>query len=169
MKEQVEIAQLETEWGVVYALFTVKGLCWLGESNTAGKQWAKAHLANPSFSEAKQEKREQLFSQIKTFLNGTCDSFSIPYDLRGTTFQQSVWQALLTIPYGQTQTYAAVAKYIHKPRAVRAVGSACRKNPLPLVIPCHRVISSRGIGNYSGVLKSKKELLQLEAISCTCR
>lgn len=83
--------------------------------------------------------------------------------LPGTTFQKKVWKALLRIPYGHTRTYKWLAQQVGSPKAVRAVGSACGKNPLPLLIPCHRVVTSSGtLGGFSSGLKWKEFLLALE-------
>lgn len=85
----------------------------------------------------------------------------IPY---GTTFQQAVWDELKKIPRGQTRTYGAIAAAIGHPKAVRAVGSACGANPLPVFIPCHRVIAAGGPGGFSSGLPWKKLLLELEGV-----
>jgi len=83
----------------------------------------------------------------------------------GTPFQQKVWKVLQTIPYGETRTYKWVAQKIGKPKAVRAVGQACGANPLPLIIPCHRVVASGNkLGGFSGGLRLKKKLLRREGI-----
>ena len=90
--------------------------------------------------------------------------FGIKFDLReGTSFQQSVWKTLLQIPFGQVRSYQWVAERIGNPHAVRAVGQANRNNPIPILVPCHRVIKSDGsIGGYSGGIKKKKKLLEIE-------
>ncbi len=87
-----------------------------------------------------------------------------PLDISaGTPFQQAVWQALCHIPFGETRAYLDIARSIGKPNAARAVGGACATNPIPLIIPCHRVITSGGqLGGYSGGLDIKKMLLKLE-------
>ena len=90
-----------------------------------------------------------------------------PYgNLGGTAFQLKVWNALVEIPRGQTRSYSEVAKSIGSPRAARAVGSACGANPLPIFIPCHRVLAAGGkLGGYSGGLDIKRKLLKLESLS----
>ena len=86
--------------------------------------------------------------------------------LTGTKFQQSVWKMLLKIPVGKVLTYADVARRIKNPKAVRAVGTACGANPIPLLVPCHRVIASNGgLGGFGGGLKLKQSLLQAEGMS----
>jgi len=88
----------------------------------------------------------------------------IPLDIRGTEFQKSVWNEMLKIPCGKTVTYKYIAEKIKKPKAVRAVGTACGANRIPVIIPCHRVVGSSGIGGYSGGLDIKLKLLKNEAI-----
>ena len=82
--------------------------------------------------------------------------------LGGTDFQRKVWRAMEKIPYGETRTYGEIAMVVGHPRASRAVGAACGKNPMPLFIPCHRVVASNGIGGYSNNLEIKRKLLALE-------
>ena len=103
--------------------------------------------------------------QLAEFFAGTRTKFELPLDLSaGTGFQQQVWRALQTIPFGATQSYGALAKQIGNPQAVRAVGSANGRNPLSIVIPCHRVIASNGaLTGYAGGLKNKQSLLKFEA------
>ena len=103
--------------------------------------------------------------QLKDYFAGKRHDFELPLDLSsGTEFQQAVWQTLLKIPYSRTWTYGAVADLIHKPSAVRAVGAAIGRNPLGIVVPCHRVIGSTGaLTGYAGGLERKTYLLQLES------
>jgi len=102
--------------------------------------------------------------QISSYLEGERELFSFNVDIKGTPFQRRVWEALCLIPYGETQTYQEVANAIGRPKAVRAVANACGQNPLPLIIPCHRVIASDGsLGGFSaGGLDTKRRLLNLE-------
>jgi methylated-DNA-[protein]-cysteine S-methyltransferase len=89
--------------------------------------------------------------------------FTFPLDLRGTDFQQACWRALLAIPYGETRTYADIARAVGKPNAFRAVGMANNRNPIAIVVPCHRVIASNGtLCGYGGGLDIKRKLLELE-------
>lgn len=105
----------------------------------------------------------KLSLQLDAYFAGKRQSFNINYELKGSTFQESVWQALATIPYGETRSYKDIAKQIGKPEASRAVGMACNKNPLLLLIPCHRVVSSSGkLTGYAGGLSMKEELLRVE-------
>jgi methylated-DNA-[protein]-cysteine S-methyltransferase len=102
--------------------------------------------------------------QLKRYLTGELKSFSLPFRLDGTPFMKEVWQWLCKIPYGETRTYKQVAEQIGRPKAARAVGLACNRNPLPIFIPCHRVIGSNGtLTGYRGGIDMKERLLCLEA------
>lgn len=103
-------------------------------------------------------------SQLKEYFNGQRRDFSVPLDLNGVTdFRRGVLNALSRIPFGETRSYSAVAAEVGAPGAMRAVGSACATNPVPIIVPCHRVLRSDGsIGGYLGGLEAKKTLLLLE-------
>lgn len=106
----------------------------------------------------------EALEQLDGYFAGKRRTFELKLAPRGTEFQRRVWQALAEIPYGETTTYAAIARAIGKPRAVRAVGAANGKNPLSIVVPCHRVIGNDGtLTGYAGGLPSKRRLLDLEA------
>ena len=101
--------------------------------------------------------------QLKEYFGGKRMKFDLRLEAEGTPFQKSVWKALGRIPYGKSVSYRDIARLVKNPKAVRAVGSANGKNPLCIVVPCHRVISADGsIGGYSGGLGIKKKLLALE-------
>lgn len=103
-------------------------------------------------------------AQLDAYFSGRLKTFQLPLAPAGTAFQQRCWQALCTIPYGQTVTYAQQAQAIGQPKAVRAVGMANHRNPLPIFIPCHRVIGKDGsLTGYAGCLEAKRFLLDLEA------
>jgi methylated-DNA-[protein]-cysteine S-methyltransferase len=105
----------------------------------------------------------QAENQLKEYFSGKRKKFELKLDWHGTDFQKKVWKALLSIPYGKTASYADIAKKVGTPKAVRAVGSANAKNPVCIIAPCHRVITSSGaLGGYSGGLENKKLLLDLE-------
>jgi len=108
---------------------------------------------------------DNLIQRCRIYFGGHRVTFPDQLDLSGaTTFQRQVWEITRLIPYGETRSYAWVAQQIGQPRAVRAVGQALGKNPLPIIIPCHRVITSNGkLGGFSGGVKMKKRLLSLEA------
>ena len=102
-------------------------------------------------------------SELEEYFSGSRREFSFPLDLRGTDFQLACWRALLAIPYGETRTYADIARAVSKPNAFRAVGMANNRNPIAIVVPCHRVIASDGtLCGYGGGLDLKRKLLELE-------
>jgi O-6-methylguanine DNA methyltransferase len=102
-------------------------------------------------------------SQLEEYFAGKRREFTLPLDLRGTDFQRACWRALLAIPYGKTRSYADIARAVGKPTAFRAVGMANNRNPIAVVVPCHRVIASDGtLCGYGGGLDLKRKLLELE-------
>ena len=103
--------------------------------------------------------------QLAEYFLGRRTAFDLPLQPNGTPYQKLVWQALETIPYGETRSYGEIAKQIGAPKAARAVGSANRNNPIPIIIPCHRVIGADGsLTGYAGGLWIKQFLLQLEHV-----
>ena len=105
----------------------------------------------------------EAFLQLNAYFAGELKNFSLPLAPRGTDFMQSVWKALCAVPYGKTASYKDIALAIDNPKAVRAVGQANNKNPIPIFIPCHRIIGSNGkLVGYSGGLEIKAFLLALE-------
>ena len=101
--------------------------------------------------------------ELKEYFLGKRKKFTLPLTMDGTVFQKNVWRALRTVPYGETVSYFEQARKVGKKNAVRAVGSANGRNPIPIIVPCHRVIAmSGGLGGYSGGLAIKKKLLALE-------
>ncbi len=117
------------------------------------------------------EKDLPVFRETRRWLDlyfaGQRPDFTPPLDLRGTSFQQAVWQILLTIPYGQTISYGQIARMLPNPRtAAQAVGSAVGRNPVSLIVPCHRVVGANGqLTGYAGGLEKKAWLLQMERSS----
>lgn len=110
----------------------------------------------------------EVCAQLAAYLDGKRKTFDLALAPLGTEFQRAVWSALVAIPYGTTTTYAAIASAIGKPRAVRAVGAANGRNPLSIVVPCHRVIGKDGtLTGYAGGLPSKRRLLELEGACLT--
>ena len=108
-------------------------------------------------------KNKAVLSQLKKYLKGKLQRFDCPLDMRGTPFEKKVWSKLAKIPYGQTRSYKEIGQAIGHPKAFRAVGNANGKNPLPLIIPCHRVIESNGgLGGFGHGIKVKKQLLDFE-------
>lgn len=100
--------------------------------------------------------------QLSAYFSGHLQEFQIPLSFSGSSFQKNVWSEIVKIPFGKTLTYRELAEKIGKLGAIRAVASACGKNPLAIVIPCHRVVSTKGLGGYTGGIIKKQNLLQLE-------
>jgi len=106
----------------------------------------------------------QVAKELTEYFAGQRSRFSVPLDFAGTEFQKAVWQALLGIPYGETRTYAGIAKEIGRPSAVRAVGAANGRNPISIIAPCHRVIGTNGkLTGFAGGMETKAFLLKLES------
>lgn len=105
-------------------------------------------------------------AQLSEYFRGERREFTLPLDLRGTEFQKACWLELAKIPYGQVRTYADIARALGRPAAFRAVGMANHSNPLPIVVPCHRILASDGgLCGYAGGLEIKRKLLRLEGCS----
>lgn len=104
------------------------------------------------------------FEQVEAYLSGQREAFDLPLDwASGTEFHKAVWRACQRIPYGKTESYAWVAEQVGRPKSARAVGGALGANPIPLVVPCHRVLRSDGsLGGYTGGLEIKRAFLALE-------
>jgi O-6-methylguanine DNA methyltransferase len=118
--------------------------------------------------ELSQAKTRPYVHQLQEYLAGRRRQFTFPLDLRGTSFQLKCWRALLDIPYGQTRTYADIARAVGSPHGYRAVGLANNRNPIAIVVPCHRVIASDGtLCGYGGGLEVKRKLLELEGALTT--
>lgn len=112
-----------------------------------------------------QGENEPVCRQLEEYFEETRTEFQIPLDLRGTQFQKTVWNAVTRVPYGQTRSYAQIAGDIGNPGSVRAVGAANGANPVPIVIPCHRILGADGsLTGYGGGIRVKRSLLVLEKI-----
>ena len=111
----------------------------------------------------KKERFKVETEELNQYFSKKRDSFTFKVKISGTDFQKSVFNNMKTIKYGKVLTYKELAKKIGKPKAYRAVGSACGANKIPIVIPCHRVVSSTGLGGFGGGLERKKFLLNLES------
>ncbi len=104
--------------------------------------------------------------ELREYFAGRRRTFTVKLDLEGTEFQRKAWQAMRKIPFGETISYGDQARKVGKPKAYRAVGSANGKNPIPIIVPCHRVLASDGsLGGYSLGLSMKRRLLALEGVS----
>lgn len=158
------------EQGTCVVIATEKGVCWTGTPGTSrehGLAWLERRLPVAQIVESEAvEPLSQALDQLRRYFAGERVQFRCSLDLRGTAFQQAVWQELYRIPYGQTRTYAQIASAIARPQAVRAVGAANGANPVAVIVPCHRVIGSNGtLTGYGGGLPMKHWLLTLEGIA----
>ena len=104
-------------------------------------------------------------SQLEQYFARERTEFDLPTELDGTAFQREVWAELSRIPYGETISYGELARRVGRPNGPRAVGQANGRNPIPIIVPCHRVLASSGIGGYGGGLRVKRALLELEGVS----
>ena len=157
----MHLACIETVEGVFTAWFTDRGLARL-EFPTNRPQRPHAHDWK-SISPQLHRWRELTENSLGQALQGKRDTSLPPLDLSaGTEFQRRVWAALQKIPFGKTRTYAQVAAAIGNPQSARAVGHACGANPIPVLVPCHRVLAKGGLGGFSSGLDWKRRLLRRE-------
>ena len=156
---------LNTSLGTFLLAVSDQGLCRLhlpGEADWSG--WFDRHYGGPAAPGWNPALRRAT-SQLEQFLAGERRDFDLELDLRGTPFQIGVWNQLRSIPFGETRSYAQVAAGIGRPGSSRAVGTATGRNPIPVVVPCHRVIGSNGrLVGYAGGLELKRRLLELEGV-----
>jgi len=149
-----------------YIFTTVLGDIKISESNDfiTNIQFIKEPIERKSISYVKKSPLiMQAVTQLEEYLSGTRKEFDLPLNPIGTEFQKSVWKILQIIPYGEHWSYKQVAIALSKPTAARAVGMANNKNPIPIIIPCHRVIGANGdLVGYAGGLAIKEQLLKLE-------
>jgi methylated-DNA-[protein]-cysteine S-methyltransferase len=157
----------DSPMGQLYLGATDRGLCKIdfGSEGIEGfLRWFDKKISNAKLI----EDNERLFSyinELKEYFQGDRKQFTMDLDLIGTDFQQKVWRALQNVDYGKTSSYKDIACSIQNPKALRAVGGANNKNPLPIVVPCHRIIGQDGsLVGYGGGLDYKKYLLRLEGI-----
>jgi O-6-methylguanine DNA methyltransferase len=148
---------------MVFVASTKKGVCMV-DFRTSEKVFLKRLKEYfPGEIIRNDQRNRKTVSQLKKYLNGRLKKFDCSLDLRGTPFEKKVWSELAKIPYGQTRSYKEIAQAIGHPEAFRAVGNANGKNSLPLIIPCHRVIESKGgLGGFGHGINVKKRLLDLE-------
>lgn len=127
------------------------------------KQTKQPDQIPPAAASTKTNLTETVYTQLVEYLAGARTRFDFPYQLQGTAFQKKVWGALCDIPYGETRSYQEIAAAVGSPKACRAVGMANNKNPMHIVVPCHRVIGANGaLVGYAGGIARKETLLFLE-------
>lgn len=159
--------EVHTPIGTLTAVMSDLGLCLIEFGAFTVKeavlqQWSRTWAGNAGY-EWNEERMAAVTSQLRAYFEGSLRDFDVPLDLRGTPFQLQVWEALKDIPYGEIRSYKDIAEAIGRPKAVRAVGGANNKNPVPVIVPCHRVLGADGtLVGYGGGLEIKKTLLGLE-------
>lgn len=127
------------------------------------ENWREVKARLPALEKGENEALKAAVRQLEEYFAGARTEFTVPLDLQGTAFQKSAWAALLRIPYGKTFTYGQQAREMKRPKAVRAVGAANGRNPVCILVPCHRVIGADGsLTGYAGGMNTKRALLELE-------
>ena len=166
MKEVLCTSRFDSPIGVLRIVSSHKGLVYieLPVANGRGFEgWRSIHAKDAEVVE-RRTAHEDVIDQLLDFLSGNRRDFAVGLDLRATEFQLSVYKTVSEIGYGETRSYSDVAQAIDKPKAVRAVGAANGANPIPLIIPCHRVIAQGGaLQGYAGGLDMKAKLLAMES------
>ncbi len=153
-------ARVDSPLGEIVVWSTEVGLCGLAFGQGVGRERTEHRLP----AERTDGDPHRALRALRAYFRGDLDALDrLPAAVPGTPFQQAVWATMRTIPPGQTQTYGQVAKALGKPTATRAVGAASGANPLPLVVPCHRVVGADGLVGYSAGLDHKRWLLEHEA------
>ncbi|MBT9177570.1 MAG: Methylated-DNA--protein-cysteine methyltransferase [Firmicutes bacterium] len=163
---QVFVGQLETALGAVHYAVSLRGAMAITVPGGTRDELLRI-LGQRGVREADclpdEDGVHGVKNELSAYFDGVLHKFDLPLDVEGTDFQLRVWQALREIPYGETWSYMDIARTVGLPKAARAVGQANKRNPLPLVIPCHRVCAHDGsLGGFAGGLDCKRALLDLE-------
>ncbi|MGD0337636.1 MAG: methylated-DNA--[protein]-cysteine S-methyltransferase [Bacteroidota bacterium] len=162
---KVYCTSFESKIGVLYVASTEQGVCKISIPRESRKDffaWLTAHFDDDDVIENK-SRNKGVIDELTRYFNGKLVAFHTPLHHIGTPFQIRVWKELTRIPYGTTITYDKLARRVGVPRGFQAVGQANSMNPIPIVVPCHRVIGKDGsLVGYSGGLKTKEFLLRLE-------
>ncbi len=163
--KKVYCTSFDSRIGRIYVASTEVGVCKISVPRESRKdffEWLKGHFDPDSVSDNRAHNREAI-DQLVRYFNGKLAKFTCPIDLLGTPFQVRVWKELCKIPYGSTVTYKSLARRVHAPKSFKAVRRANVANPLPIVVPCHRILGSNGaLVSYSCGIKTKEFLLRLE-------
>ena len=148
----------------ISSFFTLIGTVSIAEDGDGGITGLYLPCSNlPAMEDRETAALKEAGKQVNEYLSGKRREFDLQLSYGGTGFRMAVLEAIMQIPYGETRTYSEVAATAGSPKAFRAVGTACAENPLPIIIPCHRVVpSSGGVGSYAGGTAMKQRLLDLE-------
>lgn len=168
--EKICYSMMDSPIGPLLLASTEKGLCFIefgpeDEAVAALQRWSRRWGVCEGKPVADDSKLSEVKKQLTEYFAGKRKSFTLPFDLYGTPFQKVVWQKLLDIPFGEVWSYKDVAVAIGAAKAVRAIGGANNRNPIPVIIPCHRVVGSNGaLVGYGGGISIKETLLTLEGV-----
>jgi len=169
---KIKYSPLATPWGEMFVAATQGGLCYLSLHRVDLDLLRQSPPLRRGIELVRDEEGFSEFGRrLRDYLQGRKVSFPEALDLRGTTpFQQAVWKQTAAIPYGEVRSYGWLAEKIGEPRAARAVGRALALNPLPILIPCHRVVRKNGgLGGFSAGLGWKRRLLELEGVQLSLK
>lgn len=162
---KVYCTSFDSKIGHIYVASTEKGVCKISIPKQSKKDffsWLEKHFHDEDVVENKSRNRE-VIDELARYFNGKLAKFNCSVDQMGTLFQLRVWKELLKVPYGSTINYKQLARRVDIPKGYQAVGRATATNPLPIIVPCHRVIGSNGsLTGYSCGIKTKEFLLRLE-------
>jgi methylated-DNA-[protein]-cysteine S-methyltransferase len=162
--EKLYTSSFQSPIGLLYVAATPKGICKISLDNQEEFYgWLFDHVDAVEAKVSEYRFIKALKGQIKKYFRGKLKQFAVPLDLRGTPFQIKVWNEIAAITYGNARTYKELAAKCGTSQGYRAIGNACRHNPLPIVIPCHRVVGqNHDLGGFSGGLEKKINMLKLE-------
>lgn len=165
-KKNLYVHSFRTDIGLIRSASTSKGLALVAlpiESTAAFERKIEKYFKDYEILNGGETNRE-FEKQLRAYLGGRLRKFTLKLDIQATPFQKDILKLVARIPFGKTATYGDIARQSGRPRAYRAVGHANAANNLPLVIPCHRVVSADGLGGYGGGLNLKKKLLKIEGV-----
>lgn len=165
MSEALRTTLARTAVGELFVASTDRGVCVLSFGAERGRRvlssWIERH-ATGSRALVDERGLDGVVAQLLEYGAGERRRFDLDLDLRGTPFQLAVWREMVRVPFGRTTTYGAIATRLERPGASRAVGLACGANPVPVVVPCHRVLARDGLGGFSAGIEHKRRLLAHE-------
>jgi O-6-methylguanine DNA methyltransferase len=160
------VAKHPSPLGTITMVFSDRGLCRLALPSQLALRSVTDDFEADELVETDDERASEVAAQVRAYLAGERRSFKVSLDLRGTPFQQSVWEVLCATPFGTTKSYGELASEIGRPKAVRAVGAANGRNPVPIIVPCHRIIGANGKATgYFGGVSIKQKLLAIEGVT----